>query len=97
MEQLAGDVFKAAMGAGPVAALLFYFLRQKQTELDGVRVECKGELDAAHAKVDALQEKIVGMLQAQLEAEPARRATLEAIARSIEAGNAILKNRLRAT
>ncbi len=81
------EISKALLSAGPgglIASLLFYFYRGKQLELD-----------RANTKIDELQAKIVSILTMQLEAEPARKETLSAIARSISDQSAFLKDRLR--
>ena len=84
MEQLGADVAKAVIGAGPVAALLFYFLWQKQKELDSTKSKC-----------DQYQAQIVAMLQAQLESEPARRETLSKLTRLVEDQSVVLKGLLK--
>lgn len=87
MDGLTADLMKSLVGLGPggiLAGVWFYLWRSR-----GV------ELDAARAKIDALQEKIVGMLTMQLQAEPERRDTLAGIARSVSDQSALLKERLK--
>ncbi len=77
------EISKALLTAGPgglIAATIFYFYRGKDIELTAER-----------AKSTALQQQIVAMLQAQLDSEPKRRDTLDALKRLIEDQSAILK------
>ncbi len=83
MDQLATDAFKAALGAGPVGGLLFYFLWGT-----------KNELATARAKIDQLQGQIVDMMKSQLESEPSRRETLSKLTRLVEDQTVLLKERL---
>lgn len=83
MDGIVADTAKALAGAGPVAMLLFYFLRQKQADLD-----------RANTKVDTLQSQIVSMLQAQIESEPKRRETLDGLKRLVEDQSAMLKGKV---
>lgn len=55
----------------------------------------QAELDKANARIVELQDKLVSMMQSQLEAEPARKETLAAIARAIEGNTTLIKERLR--
>ena len=56
----------------------------------------QAELDAANARIVVLQDKLVSIMQSQLEAEPARKETLASIARAIEGQTSLIKERLRA-
>ncbi len=79
------DIAKAMMSMGSggvVAATLLYFYRGKAAELAEAR-----------ARIEALQDRIVAMLQAQLESEPARRETLAGLKRLVEDQSAALKER----
>lgn len=77
----------ALVSGGPggiIAATIFYFYRGKQTELD-----------AANLRIAALQDKIVNILQSQLESEPQRRETLSGIARSIQEQSTLLREKVK--
>lgn len=83
MEPLTNALLQAGPG-GLIAATLFYFYRGKQVELD-----------AANARVAALQDRIVAIMQSQLESEPQRRETLSAIARLVQDQSDLLKEKLK--
>lgn len=88
---------QALVSAGPgglAAAIVFYFYRGKETSCKEDMIRKQAELDAANARIAALQDKIVSMMQAQLEAEPARRETLANITRSIQEQTTFLKAKL---
>ncbi len=84
MEAEIGKALLSMGTGGTIAGLIFYFYRGKQTELD-----------AANVRIAALQDKIVSILQSQLESEPQRKETLAGIARSIESQGDLLKERLK--
>ncbi len=80
------DIAKAMMAAGPgglIATVLFYFYRGAKTELE-----------TARQRIDQLQDRIVTMLQAQIQDEPARRETLSKLTRLVEDQTVLLKGRL---
>jgi len=80
------ELAKAFLAAGPgglIAATLFYFYRERASEITALK-----------AKIDQLQTQIVGMLQAQIDSEPKRRDTLDALKRLIEDQSAMLKGKL---
>ncbi len=85
MVDIPTNVLVAITGVGTaVTGAVGWLFRSKQAELDAER-----------AKNDVLQGKIQSILQAQLEAEPQRRETLAAIARSTESNAALLKDFLQ--
>lgn len=55
----------------------------------------QAELDAANARIIVLQDKLVGFLQSQVEAEPARRETLAAMSRATANTNQLIRERLK--
>lgn len=94
MDPVTDAVVKGLIGAGPVSLLLFYFYRQKESSCREEMAAKQNELDAANLRVAALQDKLVTMLQSQIEGEPQRRETLSAIGRSVQEQTALLKEKL---
>ncbi len=84
MEAEIGKALLSMGTGGTIAGIIFFFYRGRTTELTV-------ELAACRLRVDTLQGQIVSMLQAQIESEPKRRDTLDALKRLIEDQSAMLK------
>lgn len=69
---------------GIVASIIFYFYREKATRLS-----------QAEAQILALQQQVVDILKAQIDAEPQRREVLGKVVQSLADMNTFIKERLK--
>ncbi len=87
MEAEIGKALLSMGTGGTIAGIIFFFYRGRTTELTA-------ELAAERVRSAALQTQIVSMLQSQIESEPKRRDTLDALKRLIEDQSAMLKGKI---